>query len=198
MKKKQHFSDLHWSGVKKLLLVMKLTAFLLFISVMAMASGTYGQETRFDLNVKDANVIQVFDEIERITEFGFLLKTDQLDLNHHFTLDIKSASIEQILNEVLDKDQYKYTVIDRNIVIIKLGANAFQDDKPKTISGKVIDGAGAPIPGASVVVKGTTTGVTTENDGNISLSLHSEAKPLLFSFVGMRIQEVDIVTNSDY
>jgi TonB-linked SusC/RagA family outer membrane protein len=190
MKKKQHFADLQWSGVKKLLLVMKLTAYLLFFSVIAMASGTYGQETRFDLNVKDANVIQVFDEIERITEFGFLFKTDQLDLNQHFTLDIKRASIEQILNEVLDKDQYKYTVIDRNIVITKLGANAFQDDKSKTIIGKVTDSSGASLPGVSVVVKGTTTGIITDSEGNYSLSNIPENSTLQFSFVGMKSKEV--------
>jgi len=198
MKKKQHFSDLQWSGVKKLLLVMKLTAFLLFFSVMAMASGTYGQETRFDLTVKNANVIQVFDEIERITEFGFLFKTDQLDLNKHFTLDLKSASIEQILNEVLDKDQYKYTMIDRNIVIIKLGTNGIPDGKTKTITGKVADQSGAPIPGASVVVKGTTTGAVSDNNGNFSLSVPTDAKTLVFSFVGMKTQEVEIGDKSDY
>ena len=103
MKKKQHFANQQWFGIKKLLLVMKLTALFLFLSVMAIASGTYGQETRFDLNVKNATVIQVFDEIERVTEFGFLFKTDQLDLNRHFTLDIKKANIDQILNEVLER-----------------------------------------------------------------------------------------------
>ena len=93
MKKKQHFADQQWSGIKKLIKVMKLTAFFLFLSVMAVAAGTYGQETRFDLNVKDATIIQLFDEIEHVTEFGFLFKTDQLDLNRHYTLDLKKPTL---------------------------------------------------------------------------------------------------------
>ncbi len=192
MKKKQHFADLQWSGIKKLIIVMKLTVFFLFLSVMSIAAGTYGQETRFDLNVKDATIIQLFDEIEHVTEFGFLFKTDQLDLNRHYTLDLKQANIDQILNEVLDKGQYNYTVIDRNIVITRVGENATKDGKPKTVSGKVTDSSGATLPGVSVVVKGTIIGVTTDFNGNYSLSNIPENAILQFSFVGMKAQEVKV------
>ena len=188
--KKKHFTDRPWSGIKKLLIVMKLTAVLLFLSGMAIAAGTYGQVTRFDLNVKDVTIIQLFDEIEHVTEFGFLFKTDQLDLTRQYTLDLKKANIEQILNEVLDKNLYNFTVIDRNIVITKVDAN--QDTKTKKVTGKVTDSNGATLPGVSVVVKGTTTGVITGNDGNFSLTIPSDAKILLFSFVGMKSQEVAI------
>jgi hypothetical protein len=80
MKKKQHFSDQNWSGIKKLLIVMKLTTLFIFFTVMAMAASTYSQVTRFNLNVKNATIVEVFDQIEQETEFGFLFKTDQLDL----------------------------------------------------------------------------------------------------------------------
>lgn len=190
MKKKQHFADQQWSVIKKLFLVMKLTSFLLFLSVVAMASGTYGQVTRFDLNVKELNVVQVFDEIERVTEFGFLFKTDQLDLNQHFSINMKDASIDQILSQVLDINHHKYTVIDRNIVITTVDGNAIQDGKSKSISGKVTDSTGASLPGVSVVVKGTTTGVITDNSGNYALSNIPENATLQFSFVGMKTQEV--------
>ena len=190
MKKMQHFTDQQRSGLKKLLLVMKLTAFFLFLSVMAIASGTYGQQTRFDLNVKDVNIIQLFDEIEHVTEFGFLFKTDQLDLNRHYSLDLKKANIEQILNEVLDRDQYNYTVIDRNIVITKVDAT--QDSKTKKLTGKVTDQSGNSIPGASIIVKGTTVGVISDTDGKFSISIPAETKSLSVSFVGMKRMDVDI------
>ena len=94
------------------------------------------------------------------------------------------------MNEVLDKNLYNFTVIDRNIVITKVDAN--QDTKTKKVTGKVTDSNGATLPGVSVVVKGTTTGVITGNDGNFSLTIPSDAKTLLFSFVGMKTQEVAI------
>jgi len=190
MNKNQRFTGQKWPEIKKLLLVMKLTAFLLLLSVMAIAAKTYSQATRFDLKVKDATVIQVFDEIERVTDFGFLFKTDQLDLNRHFTLDIKKAYIDQILNEVLEKDQYTYTVIDRNIVITRVDSKSGQPGNSKKVTGKVTDSGGASIPGVSVVVKGTTTGTISDGNGNFSLSNVSENTTLQFSFVGMKMQEI--------
>ena len=198
MKKKQHYPDQLWSGIKKLLLIMKLTVFFLFLSVMAIAAGTYAQETRFDLNVKNVNIIQVFDEIERVTEFGFLFKTDQLDLSKTYTIELKSANIEKILNDVLNKEQYTYTLIDKNIVITRIDAKTIQDQKSVKISGKVTDKTGVGVPGASVIVKGTTLGITTDYEGNYTLSIPADAKVIVFSFVGMTTQEVAVGAKSVY
>ena len=66
----------------------------------------------------------------------------------------------------------------------------------KTISGKVTDSAGAPIPGATVVIKGTTTGTVTDIDGNYSLSISGEAEALVISFVGMGSEEIPIGNQS--
>lgn len=62
----------------------------------------------------------------------------------------------------------------------------------KTISGKVTDETGAPVPGATVIVKGTTTGTVSDFDGKYSINVPSTAKVLDFSFVGMKTQEVVI------
>jgi TonB-linked SusC/RagA family outer membrane protein len=189
MKKKQHFPDLQRFGIKKLLLVMKLTTILLFLTGMAFAANTFSQEARFDLSVKNASIIQVFDEIERITDYGFLFKTDQLDVNKQYTLDFKNSSIEKILNEVLDKNQYSYQFINRNIVITRIDSNV-SSQQQKSVSGKVTDSSGATLPGVSVVVKGTTTGTITDANGKYSLANVPMNATLLFSFVGMKSQEI--------
>ncbi len=190
MKKKQHFPDRQWSGVKKLLLIMKLTTLLVFLTVITFATNTYSQEARFDLNVKNASIIQVFDEIERITDFGFLFKTDQLDLSKKYTLDLKDANIDKILNEVLNKDKYSYRFIDRNIVITRVDSNSNQDSNTKKVSGKITDSSNGTLPGVSVVVKGTTNGTITDANGNYSLSNIPKNAILQFSFVGMKKQEI--------
>ncbi len=192
MKKKQHFPDHQRSGIKKLLIVMKLTTIFLFLSVMAMAARTFSQETRFDLNVKNASIIQVFDEIERITDFGFLFKTDQLDLNKRYTLDIKNAKIDKILNEILDKNVYSYKMIDRNIVISTIGSESFQDNKTIRVSGKVTDSSGSPMPGVSVIVRGTTIGTISDTNGSYLLTNVPENATLMFTFVGMKKQEIAV------
>src|SRR6185503_3044133 len=62
----------------------------------------------------------------------------------------------------------------------------------RSVSGKVTDASGSPLPNVSVMVKGTSTGTTTKSDGTFSLSVSTSAKTLVFSSVGMSVQEVSI------
>jgi len=66
------------------------------------------------------------------------------------------------------------------------------------VKGKVADQSGTPIPGVSVFVKGTTTGTTTDIDGNFSLETPSDARILVFSFVGMKKQEITIGSKTTF
>lgn len=68
---------------------------------------------------------------------------------------------------------------------------------PGTISGVVVDERGAPVPGTSVLVKGTTIGTATDLEGRYSLTLPTSAKSLVFSFIGYSTQEVNIQGQSN-
>lgn len=63
------------------------------------------------------------------------------------------------------------------------------------LSGKVTDKSNLAIPGVNVVIKGTTNGIITDGDGNYTLVRAKNDKVLVFSFVGMRTQEVAITGN---
>ena len=65
----------------------------------------------------------------------------------------------------------------------------------RVVSGVVKDQSGETIISASVVVKGTTIGTVTDFDGNYSLDVPDDAKVLIFSYVGMQSQEVNITGN---
>jgi len=68
----------------------------------------------------------------------------------------------------------------------------------RTITGKVTDQSRTPLSGVSVVVKGTKIGTTTGNDGNFALSLPNDAKALVFTYVGMRPEEVAVTNQPVY
>ena len=68
----------------------------------------------------------------------------------------------------------------------------------RTITGKVTDDKGAPIPGASIVVKGTSLGTTAGSDGSFSLSVPSTAKALIVSSIGLGEKEITLTTSNDY
>lgn len=174
---------------------MKLTSILLFFSVMAFAGRSYSQSVAFNLNMKNASIIDIFDEIERITEYGFLFKTDQLDLNQRYDVDLKDANIETLMKQILDRDKYNYQIIDRNIVISR-NESATKQDAPKKVSGKVVDAAGQALPGVAVLIKGTATGTITDPDGRFSLDNIPANSTLIFSFIGLKTQELPVGTQA--
>jgi TonB-linked SusC/RagA family outer membrane protein len=67
----------------------------------------------------------------------------------------------------------------------------------KEIRGKVTDSSGSPLPGVTVVVKGTIKGIITDIDGAFALTVTGENQTLIFSFVGMITQEISVDGNSD-
>ncbi|WP_319481957.1 TonB-dependent receptor [uncultured Draconibacterium sp.] len=76
------------------------------------------------------------------------------------------------------------------------GKTEVSDVQQNAVSGKVTDSNGASLPGVTVVVKGTSNGVITDTDGNFSLSDVSPDNILIFSFIGMRSQEVPVGNQS--
>lgn len=78
--------------------------------------------------------------------------------------------------------------------LLVLGLSSFS--QPRTITGKVTGDDGESIPGITVLVKGTTTGTVTDVDGNYSIQVGPEARTLVFSYIGMKTQDVDIGTSN--
>ncbi|TKG96979.1 SusC/RagA family TonB-linked outer membrane protein [Puteibacter caeruleilacunae] len=189
MKKIQHFPDLR-SGVGKVLRIMKITTLILLVCITTISANTFSQNKKISLDVKNATIEEVFNEVEKISDYGFFFKSDQLDTEKRFNLKMKDASIEAILDKVLSNNNYNYTIVDNNIVISRESITAVKQGAK--ITGKVTDSDGEPLPGVSVVVKGTTVGITTDLDGNYTLDVPAGAEVLIYSFVGMRSQEVVI------
>lgn len=181
---------------KKITRVMKLTISILLFGVMAATAGSsYSQTARINLKMKDASLVDVFREIERTSEFGFFFKSEELDMEKKVSIDLTNANIEEILKKVLI-DNYSYRILDKNIVVTRGSINNTSEQQQKSVSGKVTDTTGAPIPGTSVVVKGTTTGVISDMDGKYTISKVPENAILQFSFVGMKTQEVVVGTQT--
>jgi len=184
--------------LRKTWMIMKLTTFLFFIAITQLiASEAYSQTTKMTLQLKGVAVKQVLDQIEDNSEFFFLYNSKLIDINRKVNVDAKDQQIDEILNNLFQETGVVYTVVDRQIVLTNKSDQAgfisqSSQQQGKKVSGKVIDQTGMPIPGAAIVVKGTTIGITSENDGSYSLTLPSDAKVLIFSFVGMKTQEIAV------
>ena len=176
--------------------IMKLTVILLFGSLMAMSATTYSQNTKLNLSAKNSSLIDIFRQIEDQSEFYFYFKKEEVKSKEPVSVELKDALVTDILDQILDRTGLEYKIIDRYIVVKPKGTAdpEMTMQRERKITGKVTDQSAISLPGVSVVVKGTTKGVITDNDGNFSIDLPDDAKILTFSFVGMRTQEV-VLTN---
>ena len=164
----------------KIFRIMKLTVILLFGSLMAMSASTYSQNTKLNLQAKNASLIDIFRQIEDQSEFYFYFKKEDVKSKEMVSAEMKDVLVTDILDQVLAKTGLEYKIIDRYIVVKEKGTKdpVIAMQQTRKISGKVADRSGAPIPGVSVVVKGTTTGITTDNDGNFAVVAPVDAKVL--------------------
>jgi len=110
------------------------------------------------------------------------------------TVEANQKSVTEILDKVLSSTSVKYKVLGRQIALYdKNEMEPFMgEQQTRTVTGKVTDSSGAPLPGASVVVKGTTIGVITDSNGNYSISDIPKNANLQFSFVGMKTKEIAV------
>ena len=154
------------------------------------ANSSSASPQRVTINLKDAAVKQVFAEIRKQTTYNFVYSDDQMDKLKPVTLNVTAETVENVLNKVLEGTPYMYTIEGNSIAIVARD-NVKKEVKEIRVTGNVKDKDGLPLPGVSVIVKGTTVGVATDIDGNYTLTFaERQDVTLVFSFVGMQSKEV--------
>lgn len=186
------------SITKKIPLAMRVTLILLcLIAFQLQAEDVYSQKTKISLDMKNASVEKVLQTIEEKSDYYFLYNNKLVNVDRKVSMQVKNAAISDVLDKLFASQDVEYQVEGKQIIlspkekakeIVSLVEGVQQQQK--TITGKVTDSSGEPLPGATVMVKGTTIGTITDADGNYSLSNVSNDATLVFSFVGMRTQEV--------
>lgn len=191
MKKKWLTGHPYRDDLKKIMRIMRLTILLLFGCMLTVSANSYAQKTKLDINMTNTTIRDLFAYIEENSEFVFLYRNEDFNLDKKVEINVKNASINQILDEALKGEHVKYDVYERQIVIRKVG-DILNSQQKKEISGSVKDNTGAPIPGATIIVQGTNIGIVTDANGEFKLTVPGDAKTLVFSFVGMKTKEVPI------
>jgi TonB-linked SusC/RagA family outer membrane protein len=172
---------------------MKLTLLFFFLALLnSIAANSYSQSMRLTLKVENVRIEDLLNRIEDQSKFRFFY-TDEVNLEKRVTIDSSDETIDNLLNKIFLNTGIQYEITDRQIILKNMTySTEFSIQEKKSVSGKVTDSSGSPLPGVSVVIKGTTNGTTTDADGNYSMvSLPSDVT-LIFSFVGMKSQEISI------
>ncbi|MCG6190032.1 TonB-dependent receptor [Maribellus maritimus] len=168
---------------------MRIVVLLFLISItQTFALESYAQTKRLSLNLQGETIINILNKIEDESEFYFMFDATVIDVNQRKSIKCEDQPIVTILNQLLEDTKIVYEISDRQIVLTSKQESAV--GQQKTVSGKVTDSSGAPLPGVTVVVKETTNGTVTNASGAYSLANVSGEAILQFSFIGMRTQEV--------
>ena len=174
------------ASLKKLLLIMKLAIFLMVFTVIQSLAGTvFSQTTGLTLNANQSKVEEILLQIENQSNYVFMYNKDLIDVEKKTSISVKGASVEEVLNLLFEGTNITYKQMGRQIVL----SPAFTQQQKK-ITGKVTDANGDPIPGVAISVKGTTNGTITTFEGTYELSKVEENSTLVFSFVGLKTQEI--------
>jgi TonB-linked SusC/RagA family outer membrane protein len=176
---------------KKLLRIMKLACFLILALTLQTSASLWSQTTKMDVDLKNSSLLRLFTQIEDNSEYRFFYSNDEINVNSKVTVQVNDKVIGDILTEAFSALPYTFTELRNNMILVEAkGVSQNLSGQQNSISGTVTDESGESLPGAAVVIKGTTNGTITDINGNYTITNVPDGAILVYSFVGMRHQEV--------
>ncbi|MFH7001487.1 SusC/RagA family TonB-linked outer membrane protein [Flavobacterium bizetiae] len=191
--------------------IMKITLFqfvlALVFSSVAMANNVNGQkklDTKVTINVANLTLDNALTKLEKSAHVKFSYNSRLPQLAQKVSIDADQEALSSILNRILVPFNITYTEVSNQIVLQK---NAAADSfggvdagnslfeiltAGPIIKGVVTDASGSPLPGATVLVKGTKNAVLTDFDGRFTIEVPSNSDRLVISYVGMEAKEIGI------
>ena len=176
----------------KIKLKIKMLTLFLF-AVLFQVSAKPSHALQFiSMKMENATLSTIFNEIERNTDYNILYKDATLDLNRKVSVDVHDVEIGTLMGLVLEECNVSFEIRRKLIVLIAkdtIPNKALQSSEDVIrITGNVTDENNLPLPGVSVIVKGSNIGVSTDFDGNYALDV-DQGKTLVFSYVGYETTE---------
>lgn len=180
---------------KQLLMRMKLTFTLLLTSVLFVNAKSFSQT--LTLSLKNTSLSEVFSEIEKQSGYSFVYGKEQLLQAKKLNLEVTSAELKTVLDLVFKDQSLTYSISGKYISVQKkanrnrqggiANAQTFQ------VKGRTVDENGQPLIGVNVIEKGTKNSVTTNENGEFSISVSSSNSLLVFTFVGKKLVERKVI-----
>lgn len=178
--------------LKKLLFVMKLTVGVIILFVFQ-ATAAVSQNMVASIHANNMELDRVFSEIEKQTSVKFLYRYENI-AGKQVSVNAEDRAVDEILEMILRGQGLSYSRMSNNLIVI----SPVESLQSKKIAGSVTDESGSPLPGVSIVIKGTTQGTVTDMDGKFNLTVTGEQKVLVFSFIGYAAQEVTIGSQTNF
>jgi TonB-linked SusC/RagA family outer membrane protein len=185
------------------------------LQLFAKTSGAQGAaETNIALGFRDEKLKTVLKQIEKASGFRLVYPSEQVNKYDNVTLVKENRSVQKTLELILNNTGLAFKQVNNSIIIFKKQINdhfsllpteagysslfVTAQPSPQPVTGKVTDKNGNPLPGVSVLVKGTKNGVVTNTNGVFSLSgVHADDATLVISSIGFEHQEIKLNGKTD-
>jgi len=167
----------------------------LFLGISKGMAADSIESKSISLSIQNGTIQTFVSEIEKQTDYMFLYKNEDIDNSIKVNVKAENKPAIEVLNEVIAKTNLVYKINGKHIVLTRKGS---ADVKDIVITGKIVDNKGEAIIGANVLIKGTSSGVVSDMDGNFSIKAPNEQSVLIFSYVGYVNQEIQIGTRRTF
>lgn len=175
------------------LLVMKLLLLFLFVFTFQVCAGSYAQTIR--LSVKDVSLVQVFQQIKQQTGYRFVYVRDEINQAKPVSMDVKDASLEEVLDLCFAQQGFTYTIQDRYVIVRRKPVTAsatVTNVLLHDVSGYLLDEEGEPAAGVTVQVKGSPVASSSDVQGYFQLKGIELDAILIFSGVNVEEKSVPV------
>lgn len=170
--------------------------FLINLSISSvLAADTYAQSTILTLQMNDKPIKEVFNYIEKNSEFVFVYLDNVIDSRKVVDVNLHNQPITVILDELFKGTDLTYKIDNRQILVKRKEtkeSSFLSVQQTIDITGVVKDDVGEPVIGANILVKGTNNGVITDMEGRFSLKIPQANALLVVSYIGYISQEIQV------
>lgn len=182
--------------------IMRLTA--VFLLAIALHAGATGYSQKVTLNLSNTSLEKAFKEIRKQTGYVFFYRNDIVRGTPKISITVNDVSINEAMDKCLSNLSLRYSIIDQTVIITPkktdLVAPALQLHPAVPdiqLTGVVKTASGVPLAGASVKLKGTDIGTTTDASGNFKLTLPGKGGILVISYIGYQSYELAVSKNGE-
>jgi TonB-linked SusC/RagA family outer membrane protein len=172
---------------------MKLFTFFMILGVFNCFAGAFSQDAIISLNIKNGTLPELFDAIEKKTEYKIFYKTSIIDNNQSISLSVNEKPVSELLSMILTDQNLTYDLVDK-VIVITSNVNSVQQAR---VTGLIKDAqTGEPLTGVNIIIEGTTVGVISDIEGKYSIEIPNADAVLAFSFVGYVPEKIAVAGQS--
>lgn len=181
-------------------LVLLATAWLLALPLAGVKAQNAGAKN-VTLNLKQATVMEFFDQMKQQTGLNFIMSAELQQSAPRINVTVSNKPAEAVIQEVVTQINCTYKMNGNYVTFMQRGQQ--NSNRPRTVSGIVVDEAGEPLPGATVSAHAAdgrkeTTMVVTDINGHFMLTIPAHVQEMDVSYVGFVTKKVRLGRNNDY